>query len=111
MTDRTDNPTSEAADTAFPPVPANIQRMWARFAREPDWGSIMRAIDQAEDGSEREKARAAVYLDDGTYSHEIENMSAEDAALWLIDRADQDLSCDDHCREQVGPLQPRDFGY
>ena len=99
--------TTKTTDTAFPPVPANIQRMWARMTRE----AIAREIDQAEDGSDREKARAASCLDDGTYSYELEKMSAEDAALWLIDRADQDLSCDDHYRWTIGPKSYGETSY
>jgi len=99
--------TIKAADTAFPPVPANIQRTWARMTRE----AIAREIDQAEDGSDREKARAAEYLADGWAERNCRNMSAEDAALELLDQAGQDLSCDDHYAWAIGPKSYGETSY
>ena len=89
-----------------PSAPSPLRR-WPKT----DLKTIAAEISRAEDYSSREKARAAEYLADGWADRNCRNMSAEDAALELLDRADQDLSCDDHYREQVGPLQPRDFGY
>jgi len=63
---------------------------------------IQSEIDLSEDNNSEALARASEYLADDSHKWSIGSLNAEDAADWLVNRAEQDIALEDHCREQLG---------